>query len=71
MITLWRPRLETDALSYDRNEISQVRHMELNALMKEINRNGHLYTPWLILAMEHLGVDRSADINSCEEDAAR
>jgi isopentenyl-diphosphate delta-isomerase len=47
--------IETDALSCDRNEISETRRMDLNALMKDIRRNGHLYTPWLILAMEHMG----------------
>lgn len=46
--------IETDALYYDRNEISEIRLMDLNALMKDIRRNGHLYTPWLILAMERI-----------------
>ena len=47
--------VETDALFYDRNEISEVRLVDLNVLMKAIKGNGHLYTPWLILAMEHMG----------------
>jgi isopentenyl-diphosphate Delta-isomerase len=46
--------VETDSLFYDRNEISEVRLVDLNALMKAIKRNGHFYTPWLILAMEHI-----------------
>jgi isopentenyl-diphosphate delta-isomerase len=46
--------IEADALSYDRDEISEARFVEPDALMKDIKRNGRLYTPWLILAMEHM-----------------
>jgi len=47
--------IEADTLSYDRNEIAEIKLMSLNALMTEIKKNRHIYTPWLILAMEHLG----------------
>jgi isopentenyl-diphosphate delta-isomerase len=46
--------VEADALSYDHDEISEVKYTDMNALVKEVKRNGHLYTPWLILAIEHM-----------------
>ncbi len=48
--------IEMGALLYDRNEISEVRLMDLNALVKEIKGNGHIYTPWLVLALEHWSI---------------
>ncbi len=47
--------IEASTLSYDCNEIAEVRLMGLTALMTEIKKNEHLYTPWLILALEHMG----------------
>ncbi|HYA89110.1 MAG TPA: NUDIX domain-containing protein [Nitrospirota bacterium] len=46
--------IEADNLSYDRNEIAEVRLIDLNVLMTEIKMNRHRYTPWLILAMKHM-----------------
>ena len=46
--------IDTDALIYNRNEISDTRLVDVNELMKEIRENGHLYTPWLVLALEHM-----------------
>ncbi len=56
--------IETDALLYDCNEISEVRLMDLNAMVKEIKGNGHIYTPWLVLALEHMGRETLAEIKS-------
>ncbi len=56
--------IETSALLYDRNEISEVRLINLNALVKEIKGNGHIYTPWLVLALEHMGRGTLAEIKS-------
>jgi isopentenyl-diphosphate delta-isomerase len=38
----------------DRNEISAVRSADLKALIQEIRSDGKSYTPWLILALEHI-----------------
>lgn len=54
--------VDTNAMIYDRNEISDARLVALNSLMKEIREDGRLYTPWLVLALEHMnGVSISGD----------
>jgi len=46
--------IDTNALIYDRSEISDARLVDLKTLMKEVREDGHIYTPWLILALEHI-----------------
>ncbi|OGW39099.1 MAG: hypothetical protein A2010_12745 [Nitrospirae bacterium GWD2_57_9] len=43
-----------DALAPDRNEISEVTTVDLKALIDEVRRDERAYTPWLILALEHI-----------------
>ncbi len=52
-VTLLRG-IGTNDLFFDRDEISDVRYAGLNALMKEIETSGHIYTPWLMLALQHM-----------------
>ena len=61
--------IETDALFYDRDEISEIRFMNVNALMKETRMNGHLYAPWLVLALEHMRKGKFVGNNFREEAA--
>lgn len=61
--------IETDALFYDRDEISEIRFMNVNALMKETRMNGHLYAPWLVLALEHMRKGQFVGNNFREEAA--
>ncbi len=46
--------VETNGLSYDRDEISEVRLVDVDVVMREIRMNGHRYTPWLVLALAHM-----------------
>jgi isopentenyl-diphosphate delta-isomerase len=43
-----------DAFLPNRSEISAVRTADLKALIDEIRGDGKQYTPWLILALEHI-----------------
>lgn len=46
--------IDADRISINNREISAVRTVTPQALMEELKKNGHHYTPWLILAMEHM-----------------
>ncbi len=46
--------IDTDKLSINREEISTVKTMSLQALMEDLAKNKEMYTPWLILAMENM-----------------
>lgn len=43
-----------DAIRPDPDEIEAVRTDDLKALIEEIRGDGRQYTPWLILALEHM-----------------
>lgn len=42
------------AIFPNNSEISEVRYADLKKLIEEIRGNGTNYTPWLILALEHM-----------------
>jgi isopentenyl-diphosphate Delta-isomerase len=46
--------IDTDKLSINREEISAVKTISMQALMEELTRNKEIYTPWLILAVENM-----------------
>lgn len=47
--------VETDMISPNREEISDIRFTRLSELEEELGKTGNGYTPWFILAMEHMG----------------
>jgi isopentenyl-diphosphate delta-isomerase len=38
----------------DSDEIAEIRTADLKALIEEVRENGRRYTPWLVLALEHM-----------------
>jgi isopentenyldiphosphate isomerase len=45
---------DDNRIAPDRNEISDVRVVAMKDLLNEVERGRADYTPWLILALEHL-----------------
>jgi isopentenyl-diphosphate delta-isomerase len=45
---------DAGSISVNDDEISAVKTITLESLMKDIRENKQLYTPWLIIAMEHI-----------------
>ena len=46
-----RHSIDTDAISVNNDEISAVKTITIESLMKDIKKNKQKYTPWLIIAM--------------------
>lgn len=46
--------IRTDSVRPDSNRISEVRFVDLKKVIQDIRENGVSYTPWLILALEHM-----------------
>ncbi len=47
--------IDAGSISVNNDEISAVKTIALESLMEDINKNEHKYTPWLIMAMGHVG----------------
>ena len=47
--------IDAETLTPDRDEISEIRTIRLNALMDEISKDSDSYTPWLVLAILRRG----------------
>ncbi len=52
--------IDTGSLSPDSDEISDIRTISLHALMDDLGKNWNSYTPWLILALEHINAQSIA-----------
>lgn len=46
--------IDTERIFINNKEISAIKAITPRALMEDIRKNGNKYTPWLILAMEHM-----------------
>jgi len=46
--------VHTDTIFPDSNEISEIEPINLHVLMDDFRKNKQTYTPWLILAIEHM-----------------
>lgn len=50
--------IETDRILLNDNEISAIKTISLSSLMEDLKKNKHLYTPWLILAVEQMTIQK-------------
>ncbi len=46
--------IEYERIHPDENEISEMRFSDLKTLIDEVRKDGKQYTPWLVLALEHM-----------------
>lgn len=46
--------VEAAMLIPDPEEISEIKVIDLQSLVRDMQVNGHIYAPWLVLAVEHM-----------------